>query len=90
MTLEITDFDLHIPLREAVEMVAVEAHRKGLELICEVVREVPRRLKGDPGRLRQILVNLLANSVKFTHAGEIVPHRGVRGGIQGAATLRFR
>jgi PAS domain S-box-containing protein len=71
LTLELTDFDLHIPLQEAVEMVALQAHLKGLELICDVTREVPRRLRGDPGRLRQILVNLLANSVKFTHEGEM-------------------
>ncbi|MFZ0804949.1 MAG: PAS domain S-box protein, partial [Candidatus Sulfotelmatobacter sp.] len=90
LTLEVTDFDLHIPLREAVEMVAVEAHRKGLELICEVVREVPRRLKGDPGRLRQILVNLLANSVKFTHAGEIYLTVEFEAEYRGAAILRFR
>ncbi len=90
LTLETTDFDLHVPLREAVEMVAVEAHRKGLELICEVVREVPRRLKGDPGRLRQILVNLLANSVKFTHKGEIYLTVEFEAEYKGAAILRFR
>ena len=90
LTLEITDFDLHIPLREAVEMVAVEAHRKGLELICQVISEVPRRLKGDPGRLRQILVNLLANSVKFTHEGEIYLTVEFEAEYKGAAILLFR
>ena len=90
LTLEITDFDLQIPLREAVEMVAVEAHGKGLELICQVVREVPRRLKGDPGRLRQILVNLLANSVKFTQQGEIYLTVEFEAEYKGAAILRFR
>ena len=90
LTLEITDFDLHVPLREAVEMVAVEAHRKGLELICQIVPEVPRWLKGDPGRLRQVLVNLLANSVKFTHAGEIYLTVEFEAEYKGAAILRFR
>jgi PAS domain S-box-containing protein len=90
LTLEITDFDLHIPLQEAVEMVAVEAHCKGLELICEVAGEVPRRLKGDPGRLRQILVNLLANSVKFTHEGEMYLTVEFEAEYKGAAILRFR
>jgi PAS domain S-box-containing protein len=90
LTLEATEFDLHVPLREAVEMVAVEAHGKGLELICEIVREVPRRLKGDPGRLRQILVNLLANSVKFTHEGEIYLTVEFEAEYKGAAILRFR
>ncbi len=90
LTLEITDFDLHIPLQEAVEMVAVEAHRTGLELTCQIVRDVPRRLKGDPGRLRQILVNLLANSVKFTHEGEISLTVEFEAEYKGAAILRFR
>jgi two-component system sensor histidine kinase/response regulator len=90
LALETTGFDLHTPLREAVEMVAVEAHRKGLELICQIVGEVPRRLQGDPGRLRQILVNLLANSVKFTHAGEIYLTVEFEAEYKGAAILRFR
>ncbi len=90
LPLEITDFDLHVPLREAVEMVAVEAHRKDLELICQIVHEVPWRLKGDPGRLRQILVNLLANSVKFTHEGEIYLTVEFEAEYKGAAILRFR
>ena len=90
LTLELTDFDLHIPLQEAVEMVALQAHLKGLELICDVAREVPRRLRGDAGRLRQILVNLLANSVKFTHEGEMLLTVELEAEYKSAAILRFR
>ena len=66
LSLEKTDFNLNTPLREAAEMLAVEAHRKGLELTCEVGPDVPVLLQEDPNRLRQVLVNLLANAIKFT------------------------
>jgi signal transduction histidine kinase/DNA-binding response OmpR family regulator len=90
LSLETIDFDLHIPLREAAEMLAVEAHKKGLELSCELGREVPTLLRGDPGRLRQILINLLSNAVKFTQTGEISLRVGVEADYQQTTTLRFR
>jgi two-component system, sensor histidine kinase and response regulator len=90
LSLVATDFNLHTPLREAVEMLAVEAHKKGLELTCEISSEVPLLLHGDPGRLRQILVNLLANAVKFTQAGEVALLVGVEAEYQQTTTLRFR
>jgi two-component system, sensor histidine kinase and response regulator len=89
LTLETLDFDLHTLLRDALEMVAFEAHRKGLELTCRVEGNVPGLLRGDPGRLRQILVNLLANAVKFTNQGEIACKVELEAEYESTATLRF-
>ena len=64
-------FNLRETLDEAVRAFAVAAHEKGLELLCEWGRDVPDYVSGDAGRLRQIVVNLLANAIKFTHRGEV-------------------
>ncbi len=71
LVLEKADFDLRAVVEEAVDLLSLEAHRKGLELVVYVDPGVPVLLRGDPGRLRQIVVNLLSNAVKFTSAGEI-------------------
>ncbi len=71
LMLEKADFDLRSVVEESVDLVSLEAHRKGLELAVFVDPRVPALLRGDPVRLRQIMVNLLANAVKFTTAGEI-------------------
>jgi PAS domain S-box-containing protein len=90
LSLEIVDFDLSAPLKDAVEILAVEAQRKGLELICDVDPDVPLLLKGDAGRLRQILVNLLGNAVKFTQEGEVDLTVELEAEFENTATLRFR
>ncbi len=71
LDLETQDFDLSILMDDFAATLAVRAHEKQLELFCTVDPDVPTLLRGDPGRLRQILTNLAANSVKFTHAGEV-------------------
>jgi two-component system, sensor histidine kinase and response regulator len=71
MELELIPFDLRESLGETMMALSFRAHQKGLELIYEVQPEVPEALLGDPGRIRQILVNLVGNAIKFTEHGEI-------------------
>jgi two-component system, sensor histidine kinase and response regulator len=71
MELEIIDFDLRSMLESLADMLALRAHEKGLEYVWIARPDVPSLVKGDPGRLRQVLVNLVGNAVKFTHAGTI-------------------
>ncbi len=66
------DFSLRDSLDETMRILALRAHGKGLELACQVKPEVPDAVVGDPGRLRQILINLVGNAVKFTERGEVV------------------
>ncbi|NEO99238.1 MAG: response regulator [Symploca sp. SIO2E9] len=77
MQLEQIDFDLDSCIDSVLDILATEAEAKGLELAILLDSSVPRQLQGDPGRLRQILLNLLGNAVKFTDAGEIVVRASV-------------
>jgi two-component system, sensor histidine kinase and response regulator len=72
LELEEIDFDLRTTLENAADMLAVRAHAKGLELICHIKPDVPTALMGDPGRIRQIIVNLAGNAIKFTEKGHVV------------------
>ncbi len=69
--LEMIDFDLLVLLDDFAATLAVRAHEKGLELLCSADPDVPEQLRGDSGRLRQILTNLTGNAIKFTHKGEV-------------------
>ena len=69
--LEEVDFDLCACIEDALKTVALRADEKGIELLCEISPEVPALVKGDPCRLRQIVLNLIGNAVKFTHEGEV-------------------
>ena len=71
LDLETVDFDLRSTVEGVVQMLASRAESKGLELVSEITKDVPVLLKGDPGRLRQILSNLTGNAIKFTDEGDI-------------------
>jgi PAS domain S-box-containing protein len=72
LDLEILNFDLREVIEEMVELPAVQAHQKGLEFIYQIDPEIPSLLRGDPGRLRQIITNLCVNAIKFTKEGEVI------------------
>jgi len=72
LELECIAFDLHDVVQDVAEIMAERAHNKGLELACHIHSDVPARINGDPGRLRQVLNNLVSNAVKFTEHGEVV------------------
>ena len=83
------DFDLNDTVESAVELMGDQARRKGLELTVSVEPEVPRLLRGDPGRLRQVLLNLLGNAIKFTERGEVGVAVNKLGETPQEAVLRF-
>ena len=69
--IEALDFNFRDSLGDIVSAMALQAHKKGLELVYRVNSDIPDYLVGDPGRIRQILLNLISNAVKFTHKGEV-------------------
>ena len=79
------DFDLYQAVEDVVQLLAPRAHAKNLEIACRIDERLPAAVRGDPFRLRQVLTNLIGNSVKFTDNGEVL----VDVQLQGASTLRF-
>ena len=89
LEMETLDFDLHALLDDFAEMMALKVHEKGLEFLCAASPETPAFLQGDPGRLRQVLINLTGNSVKFTHEGEIAVRASLVSETDTEAVVRF-
>ncbi len=89
LQLETLDFDLLTLLDDFATIMALRAYEKGLEFICAAAPDVPLFLCGDPGRLRQALVNLAGNAIKFTHQGEIDVRVGRVSETETEAVLRF-
>ena len=89
LDLERIDFNLRDSLEESVRSVSFQAGSKGIELVCDVDPNVPGVVNADPGRLRQILVNLLGNAIKFTDKGEVVLQVRCETLSESAARLHF-
>ncbi len=82
LQVERVSFDLHHLVSDTLKVFALRAHQQGLELLADVDVDLPARVLGDPGRIRQVLTNLVGNALKFTHQGEVE----VRVALQAAST----
>lgn len=89
MDLELIDYALFNTVADSIKALALRAHQKGIELIANIADDVPVRLKGDPGRLRQVLLNLIGNAIKFTARGEIEVGVRVLERLDGFARIEF-
>ena len=89
LEMETLDFDLRSLLDDFAEIMALRAHEAGLEFMCAAAPDVPAFLRGDPGRLRQVLINLAGNAVKFTHEGEIAVRASLDWETDAEAVVRF-
>ena len=89
MELEHVEFDLRETVGDAAKLLALRAEEKGIEIACDVAADVPQRLLGDPARLRQVLLNVLGNAVKFTSRGEVVARVSIDDARQRRLALRF-
>ena len=89
MELENTEFEVRSVLTEVTRLLALKAEQKGLELTYEAGAGVPEMVVGDPGRLRQVLTNLVGNAIKFTDRGEILVHVNVRETRSSTVILNF-
>lgn len=89
MELESIEFDLRQTVGDAVKLLSAAAAKKQLELLCNVATRAPEYIVGDPSRLRQIIVNLIGNAIKFTDSGEIRVGVSLVPKLRGGGALRF-
>ncbi|MFL6572915.1 MAG: ATP-binding protein [Burkholderiales bacterium] len=86
---EKTDFDLHALVNSTCRIVSAQAAAKGVEFVVSIMPEVPPAVRGDPHHLRQVLVNLAGNAVKFTEKGSVTVHVSVQAETDSAVRLKF-
>jgi len=89
LEMETLEFDLRAMLDGFAEMMALKAHEKGVEFLCAAAPDVPNFLVGDPGRLRQVLVNLTGNAIKFTRRGEVAVRASLEKETEADVLIRF-
>ncbi|MCP3899510.1 MAG: response regulator, partial [Desulfobacteraceae bacterium] len=89
LEIEDLEFDLESMFDDFVSMLAIRAHEKNLEFVCAIDPNVPVYLKSDPGRIKQILVNLVGNAIKFTSKGEVSIFISLESETKNEASLRF-
>jgi len=89
LTLEKIDFDLHALVNSTCRIVSAQAAAKGVEFVVSLMPEVPPAVRGDPHHLRQVLIDLAGNAVKFTEKGSVTVHVSVQGETPSAVRLKF-
>ena len=89
LSLDPIEFNLRDCLEETAKLLATQAHQKGLELTCDIASDTAEMVCGDPGRLRQVVVNLLGNAIKFTEHGEVALKVETEARDASDAVLRF-
>jgi PAS domain S-box-containing protein len=90
LSLELLDFDLMETVSNTLDLLAESAYSKGTELVSDVAADLPTRLRGDSGRLRQILTNLIGNAIKFSERGEIIVRISKENETDTHVRLRFQ
>jgi len=90
LELEIIPFQLETSLSSMLKTLGIRANQKDLELICDIPQDIPKSLIGDPGRLRQILTNLIGNAIKFTEKGQIIVRINNRKKVDDVLNLHFQ
>ena len=89
LVLESLDFDIRTTIEDSLEILALKAQQKGIDVVCMISEDVPEMLRGDPGRLRQVLFNLVGNAIKFTLHGGVTVQADLLEETDAAATLRI-